>query len=412
MAQVAPPAAPDIAEIRSWFPTLASGFAYLENAGGSQVPIVVADAIRNYFLNNYVQLGAGYPASIRATEVVAQAHDFINTCMNGHGIGKVILGPSSTSLCYMLAECYSNVMPAGSEIILAETGHEANIGPWAKLAERGFNVRFWKVDPESQRCRLEDFDALLNDRTKIVAFPHVSNLLGEIVDVREITRRAHAVGARVVADGVAYAPHRAIDVRAWDVDWYFYSTYKVFGPHMAALFGRSDAIAELRGPNHFFVPQEDIYKFELGGVNHEGCAGLLALRDYYSFLAGQADAHRTERAVVERAFSRMTELEAAPLARMLDYLRSSKSYRIIGTDQPTPSRIPTIGFVHRRMTSPEVVAHVDKSDIGIRYGHMYAYRLCQALGIETATGVVRVSMVHYNTVEEIDRLINLLEMLD
>ena len=276
-------------EIRDRFPALAGDTIFLEYAGGSQVPAVVAEAIRDYMLSSYVQLGAGYPTSQRATALVDKAHSFVRLLMNG-GEGAAILGSSTTALLHMLANCYRAALGPGRAVVVAETGHEANVGPWKHLAASGCELRWWKMDPESFSCPIEALDELLDDRVALVAFPHVSNLLGEIVDVAAITAKAHAAGARVVVDGVAYAPHRAMDVAAWDVDWYAYSAYKVYGPHMAALWGRRDALAELRGPNHFFVPDHDLpYKFELGGASHEGCAGLLGLADYLGFLAGSGE---------------------------------------------------------------------------------------------------------------------------
>lgn len=397
----------DIHTIRAEFPALESGFIFLENAGGSQVPRAVADAIRDYMLRDYVQLGAGYEVSERATETVAEAHRFINEFMNGTAVGQVVLGPSSTQLCTMLAECYELALRPGDEIIITETGHEANVGPWARLADQGFVVRTWKVDPQTAQCSLSDLEGLLSNRTKIVAFPHVSNLLGEIVDVAAITQVAHRAGARVVVDGVAFAPHRAIDVREWDVDWYVYSTYKVFGPHMAALYGKQEAFAELQGPNHFFIPNDDPYKFELGGVNHEGCAGLLALRGYLKLLAGTSG--EVSHGTVKTAFEVATELELPLQKRLIEYLQSKPAVKIVGPAHAGPDRVPTISFIHSSNSSPEIVAEVDKHAIGIRYGHMYAYRLCKALGIDVDTGVVRVSAVHYNTVDEVEKLIQVLD---
>ncbi len=274
--------------IRSQFPALVGDTIFLENAGGSQIPSVVADHVRDYMLSNYVQLGAGYPRSQRATQLVDETHDFVRLLMNG-GDGEVILGSSTSSLLRMLASCYAPVLPSGAEIIVAETGHEANLGPWKHLQRFGCQLRWWRMDPETFCCELSELESLLSDKTALVAFPHVSNLLGDIVDVAAITALAHAAGARVVVDGVAYAPHRVMDVSGWDVDWYVYSTYKVYGPHMAAMWGRRDALAELTGPNHFFVPRNELpYKFELGGVNHEGCAGVRGLRDYLAFLVNAA----------------------------------------------------------------------------------------------------------------------------
>jgi len=395
--------------IRAQFPALGGDTVFLENAGGSQVPAVVADGIRDYMLSSYVQLEAGYPLSQHCTELVATAHDFVRLLMNG-GDGEVILGSSTSALLQMLAGCYSTALAPGSEIVVAQTGHEANVGPWKKLERFGFPLRWWEMDPATCTCPLERLEALLNDRTALVVFPHVSNLLGDIVDVRAITELVHAARARVVVDGVAYAPHRAMDVAAWDVDWYAYSTYKVYGPHMAALWGRRDAIAELTGPNHFFVPDDELpYKFEVGGASHEGCAGLLGLRNYLAFLADLEDSQELDRSAIELAFATMTACELPLQARLIEYLLSREDVRIIGPNHSDPSRVPTISFVHSSKSSAEITAVVDRSDIGIRHGHMYAYHLCEALGLDPEDGVVRVSPVHYNTMDEVERLIEVLE---
>ena len=235
--------------IRSQFPGVRKGTILLENAGGSQVPVGVADAIRDYMLDSYVQLGAGYPQADAADAVVQAAHDFQAMLMNGGGSGDVILGPSTSQLMAMLAGCYGRALQPGDEIVIAETGHEANIGPWVRLAEQGgYTLRTWAVDSDRQDTTLEGLDAVLSERTRLVAVVHVSNLLGAILDVKAVADRVHAANpaARVIVDGVAFAPHRAIDVAAWGVDYYVYSTYKVYGPHMAALWGRSEALAELR----------------------------------------------------------------------------------------------------------------------------------------------------------------------
>ena len=399
----------DRERIRSQFPALADDTVYLENAGGSQVPTVVADRISDYMLTSYVQLGAGYPLSQRATEIVDDAHHFVRLMMNGID-GEVILGPSTSALLRMLAGCYAQILRPGAEIIVAQTGHEANIGPWKMLDRLGFELRWWEMDPANYRCPLSDLSELLSDRTALVAFPHVSNLLGEIVDVEGITELAHAAGARVVVDGVAYAPHRAIDVSVWNVDWYAYSTYKVYGPHMAALWGRRDALAELPGPNHFFIADDDVpYNFEVGGVSHEGCAGILGLRDYLAFVVGETDPQSLDRPTIEAAFDLMAACERPLQARLLEYLRSRDDVRIIGPADDGTSRVGTISFVHTTKSSAEITATVDRSGIGIRHGHMYAYHLCEAAGLDPEDGVVRTSLVHYNTPEEIERLIGVFD---
>jgi len=393
--------------LRSHFPALASGTVFLENAGGSQVPVQVADRIHRYLLESYVQLGAGYELSRRSTDLVRRAHDFVRHLMGGEG-GEVILGASASSLLQMLADCYSKVLEPGQEVIVAQTGHEANVGPWTRLERIGVRTRWWEMNPENFACSLLQFEDLLSDRTALVAFPHVSNLLGEIVDVRQITALAHAAGAKVVVDGVAFAPHRAMHVSDWGVDWYVYSTYKVYGPHMAALWGHSDALGELTGPNHFFI-HEVPYQFELGGPSHEGCAGLLGLADYLKVVAGIDGTASLSRSGIERAFDVMTACERPLQARLLEYLGSRQDVRIVGPVEDSPKRVGTVSFVHSEKSSGAITEVVDRSAIAIRHGHMYAYRLCEALGLDPDDGVVRVSLVHYNTPEEVEQLIEVLD---
>lgn len=399
---------PDRTRIRARFPAIAGSVVFLENAGGSQVPDTVADGIRRYMTESYVQLGAGYELSRRATAVVDDAHAFARIFVNA-GDGTCILGPSSTALLNMLAEAIGPTLAPGARIVLAETGHEANLGCWKRLERLGVEIVWWRMDPRTFTCPLDTLDTLLDERVALVALPHVSNLLGGIVDLGGVVERAHAAGARVVADGVAYAPHRAIDVQAWDVDFYVFSTYKVYGPHMAVLYGKADALAGLTGPNHFFVPNDDLpYKFEPGGANHESCAGWLGVAEYLSFLAGRAG-EPCDRAAVETAGARMAELEAPLVKRLLAWLDSRDDVQVIGPTAAGPDRVGTISFVHASKSSREISEAVDRSEVAIRYGHMYAWHLCDALGLAEDDGVVRVSCVHYNTVEEIERLIAVLE---
>ncbi len=410
---------PDVIELRNAFPGLtASPDVLLDNAGGSQVPTCVADAMRDYMLSTYVQLGADYETAKKSTETVARAHDFINLFMNGQGLGQVILASSTTVLCNMLADCYVSAPREGrDEIVVAETAHEANGGPWFRLAKRGFKVRTWEVRGESCELDLDDLRAILSERTRLVAFPHVSNVLGRIEDAKAITTLAHEVGARVIVDGVAYAPHRAIDVRELGADWYVYSTYKVFGPHLAALFGTEEALAELEGPNHFFIPRSEVpYKFEPGGASHEGCAALLGLWPYLALAAGAEPASAPSRSVIEAAYARFAAREEALQQPLLDYLRGRSDLRLIGPETSGPQRVSTVSFVHESKRSADIVRAVNAQRFGIRFGHFYAYRLCDRLAREgvlhdVEDGVVRTSALHYNTAEEIAGLIECLDAL-
>lgn len=425
---IAAPPAEVYAAARAHFPSLASGEIFLDNGGGSQVPRVVADAIHHYMLHHYVQLGADYATSRRATAIVAAAHRLLKTFMNvpdgpagPRTGGQVILGASTSELCARLANAYADASKPGDEFVVCQTGHESNIGPWVRLGKRGFVVKEWKVDPATGAAPLESLRALLTPRTRLVAFPQVSNVLGEVIDLAPIVSMVRDAGARIMVDGVAYAPHRAIDVSKWNVDWYVYSTYKVFGPHMAALYGKREALGELVGPNHEFIAKDDLpRKFELGGVNHEGAAGILALDHFLRDLVGVprlrdlADpAAAFERAVVDKAFELVERLEVPLQAKLVDYLKSKPGVRLIGPDVGDRSRICIISFRHERKPPREIALAANERGLSLRYGHFYAHRLCKAMGLDpddqARGGVVRVSFAHYNTPEEVDCLIEFLD---
>jgi selenocysteine lyase/cysteine desulfurase len=201
-----------------------------------------------------------------------------------------------------------------------------------------------------------------------------------------------------------------MDVAAWDVDWYAYSTYKVYGPHMAVLYGQRAALEEIPGPNHFFVGRDEgAYYFEPGGPSHEGCAGLLALGDYVKLVAGADPGRPCDRAAVVAAGARFAAWERPLLERLLGYLSAKPGVRLVGSPVADAARVGTVSFVHERRSSREIAAAVNRTGIAVRHGHMYAWHLCEALGLDPQDGVVRVSFVHYNTLAEIERLIAVLD---
>ncbi len=399
---------PSVDSVRAKFPSLAGGFAFMDNAGGSQVPLCVADAMRDYMLTSYVQIGGTYPASQRATQTVRDAREFVNTLFGGGEAGKVILGASTSALCRMLSDCYAEVLGPADEVIVATGGHEANVYPWVSLAARGITVRLWEPNRNTGMSDPQTLAGLLSTRTKIVAFPHVSNILGAIEDVGEIVRLAHEAGARVVLDSVAYAPHATLDVQKLGVDWCVFSCYKVFGPHMGAMWGSNEAMSELTGRNHPFIRKDDVpVKFELGGVVHEGCAGLLALKEYFAFLAGRPG--QFDRTVVADAFSAAEQLERPLATALLDFLRTKPQVKVIGPARAGPERVATVSFTHAGLSSAEIVAEAEKHGIGMKYGNFYSVRLLERLGIDPKDGVARVSFAHYNSPVEAERLIAALD---
>ncbi len=476
--------------IRSLFPGLSSdlstGTIMLDNAGGSQLPRVVIDAMREYMEKSFVQLGGDYPLSKCATAVIPRAREVVKVFLGGHeagggraagsaigaGLGDVFFGSSSTVLCYELAAAYADARDAcrnldaapadlrehfakaggttsGSnlggthgtlrdrllsrdQIVVCTAGHEANVGPWMRLALRGYTIVPWHVEPvrdaggphgaeTNWRPSLDTLKKLVNSRTLLVLMPQVSNILGEVWDARGAAEIAHAVGARIVVDGVAYAPHRAPRVSELGCDWYVYSTYKVFGPHMAAMFGTHEAMGELVGPNHYFLDSKVPYKWELGNASHEAAAGVAALWHFMCQLAaldgGAATAAMNKprdwstpptRDVFDRAFAVVRNLEDRHTAQLIDYLKSKPSVRIVGPRHADDRRVGTISFTSTKATPVQISRHLGERNIAMRQGHAYSKRLVEQLAtdpglhIDPAVGVARLSIQHYNSPEELE----------
>jgi selenocysteine lyase/cysteine desulfurase len=256
---------------------------------------------------------------------------------------------------------------------------------------------------------LEDLDRVMTTRTRLVAFTHASNIFGRIHPVAEITRFVHDRGAKVCVDGVAFAPHRAIDVQAWDVDYYVLSLYKAYGPHHALLYGKYAHLLELDNLYHYFIARDRIpYKLQPGNPNYELSYGSIGIVDYLEELGGRMGAAAVPpRARIERAFEAIAEHEEVLAGRLLDFLAARTGVRVIGDRTAhRATRVPTISFVVEGRDSQAIVRHIDTLRIGIRFGDFHSRRLVEHLGLLAAhNGVVRVSMVHYNTVEEVDRLI-------
>lgn len=392
--------------IREQFPALQCDTVFFENAGGSQLPRSVIDAIQNYFHSSYVNPGAGYSASQKAYQTVGQARETA-ALMFGATSGEIIFSASSTQIARMLSQLYGDVLSSGDEIIVADYAHEANVGCWLALEKRGIKIKTWPFNQEKLSCELKDLESLFSSKTKLVVFPHVSNVLGEVEDIKAITSLVHKKGARVVVDGVAYASHLPMDVQDWDVDWYFYSAYKVFGPHMGVLYAKKSALEALTGQNHFWLQKScNASAFELGALNYEGCAGLVGIRSYLQFLSGDSGFTRD---TVMKAFDCIEHYEQPLTARFIEFLNSKTKVKVWGSREITRSRLPTISFSHTEKSPAEIASKIDSHQIGVKTGHMASYRLMEKLGLDPNSGVVRVSFSHYNSIEEVNRLISILE---
>jgi len=399
----------DLDFVRAQFPALAGEWTFMDNAGGSQVLRRVATRVSDYLLTTNVQTGASYEPSRISTARVAQSREAFARFMNCDA-GEIVEGPSTTILIRFLSEAMTGRLQPGDEIILTNTDHEANIGPWLRHEARGVTIRWWRCDPETFELDLEDLKALMNERTKLVCVTHASNILGTINPIREIADIAHAGGAELCVDAVAYAPHRAIDVRALDADYYIFSVYKVFGPHHAVMYGKRDKLLALDNIYHYFFDKSRVpHKLEPGNINYECAFGSIGAVDYVEELGSRAGAGEG-RAAIEAGFAAIAEQERAVTERLMDFLRSRNSVRVIGrTSTAIADRVSTVSFTVGERSSREVVEAVDRAKIGIRYGDFYAKRIVEEHGLTKTGGTVRVSMVHYNTLDEVDRLVAALE---
>jgi len=400
--------------VRQQFPSLAGDWTFFDNAGGSQTLKQVVGRISEYLLTSDVQLGASYAVSQLAGDRVAKAALAMATLINAKSPSEVVMGSSTTLMIQILSLCISKTWSPGDEVIVTNCDHEANIGAWVNLEKQGIKIKVWRINPDTLQLHLEDLEPLLSNRTRLVAFTHASNVLGTINPVKEVTQLVHSYGAKVCIDGVAYAPHRLVDVQALDVDFYAFSFYKVYGSHYALLYGKQEHLLAMPGINHYFIKQTDIpYKFQLGNVNFELSYGMLGLCDYLSELAQLHYGEQTApdlRSQMVQAYDLMSAHEDVIGDRFLNYLTSKPNVRIIGQPQINrDSRVPTISFVVEGIHSETIPLQIDKHNIGMRFGDFYAKRLIEDLGLDKQGGVVRVSMVHYNTLEEVDRLIEALE---
>ncbi|MDX2217246.1 MAG: cysteine desulfurase-like protein [Oculatellaceae cyanobacterium bins.114] len=404
--------------VRQQFPSLAGDWVFFDNAGGSQTLKRVVDRITEYLLTSDVQLGASYAISQLAGQRVAMGAQAVATLMNA-APDEVVMGGSTSLLLRILALCLSQTWQPGDEVIVTNCDHEANIGPWVDLQRQGIEVKVWQVNPETLELHLEDLEMLLTPKTRLVALTHASNVLGTINPIEQIAQVVHAHGALICVDGVGYAAHRLIDVKDWDVDFYVFSFYKVYGPHYAGLYGKREHWLTLPRFNHYFIGNADLpYKFQPGNVNFELSYGMVGLCDYLSDLAAYPTtlpapvATADQRTQITQAFELISHYEDVIGDRLLSYLNSKPNVRIMG--HPTSDRhkrVPTISFVVNGVNSSTIPAQIDPHQIAIRYGDFYAKRLIESLGLADQGGVVRVSMVHYNTIEEVDRLIQCFEQV-
>ena len=402
----------DLAFARSQFPALSDdpgAWIYLDNAGGSQVLGTVADRVREYLLTSSVQLGASYGVSALAAERLYAGQSAVAELINAARPEEVVFGASSTIMIQTLARAIAPKLSPGDEVVVSMIDHEANIGPWLALQANGIIVRQWNLNHESMTLEVSDLEQLMTSRTRLVVCTQTSNIFGQLIPVAPIAACAHRHGAEVCIDGVAFAPHRLVDVREWDVDYYVFSLYKVFGPHHGVLYGKYDRLLELANLSHHFIPMDKIPgKLQPGNPNYELSYGATAIPEYLVALGERSGAAvgASRRARMQAAFDAIADHEALLAELLLAWLRDRNDVRIIGpASSDRAVRVPTISFVVDGLDSETIVRAIDPMKIGIRFGDFYSRRLVDGLGLAVGKGVVRASFAHYNTLADADRLI-------
>ena len=381
---------------------------FFENAGGSYACGPVIERLEHFYRARKVQPCGPFPASADAGRLMDEGRARLAALLNVPA-EELIIGPSTSQNTYVLACAMARNLRPGDEIIVTDQDHEANSGCWRRLAETGAVVHEWKIDPETGLLDITELESLLGPRTRLVAFPHCSNIVGRFNDVRRICGLVHDAGAVAVVDGVSYAPHGLPDIPATDADVYLFSTYKTYGPHQGIMAVRRELLERLPNQGHWFNEAHPDKRLVPAGPDHAQVAALAGIADYWDMLHahhfGEAEVPAPQKA--RDVASLFRDHEKRLMEPLLEFLTGRDDVRLIGTDTPE-GRAPTFALDTRR--HPSEVAK-DLAELGIMAGagDFYAVRTLQALGINPERGVLRLSFVHYTTEEEIDQLVAALE---
>ncbi|KAL3421219.1 aminotransferase class-v [Phlyctema vagabunda] len=391
----------DIKKARHRFPALNQRQMFFDNAGGSQTLDTVIEAIREYLSKTNVQLGATYAVGKKTTALYNAGYEAAAKYINAVP-EQVVMGSSTTQLFRNLS--YALEFPAGSELIVSKVDHEANIAPWVALAARqNLTIKWWTPKTkENPKLLASDLPELLSEKTKLVTCTHASNILGTIHDIKAIAEAVHTIpGALLCVDAVAYAPHRQVDVQDLGADFYCFSWYKVYGPHISMLYSSPAGLAAVQSLGHHFNPSNTLTdKLGLAGSCYELTASLPAVLSYFS-------------PSLSESWNAIRKHEEEIQGTLLTYLNGRKDVTVIGEKSADPAlRVSTISFLVDGWKSQDVVEKTEgicAGQIGFRWGSFYSNRLAEEVLGLGKDGVVRVSMVHYNTVEEVKQLIVMLD---
>ena len=406
----------DIEFVRNKFPVFQNSktkdLAFFENAGGTYVPDTVINKLNKFMTETKVQPYGDFTSSIQAGDEMDNSINKIAELLN-IGTDEFIIGPSTTMNMFLLSQGIKHWLNKGDEIIVTNQDHEANIGAWRKLSDEEITIKEWTLNKDSAELEVEDLKLLINEKTKIICVCHTSNIVASINNLSEIVDLAHQNNIKVVGDGVAYMAHDIADLKGIGLDFYGFSLYKTFGPHLALLYGRKELLEETKNLNHEFLSKEIPLTLNPGGPNHEELACLSGLTDYYEDIYNHhfSDQNLNLYEKGKKIFKLIYSHEEQLMEKLLSFLKTKNNVTLIGKSTHLRNeRMPTVSFTVKNKSSLSIAQEAGKNGIGIRNGDFYAWRCLKGLGIDTNDGVIRISMVHYNSVEEVEKLINFLDI--
>ena len=381
--------------------------AFLDGPGGTQVPLRVIEAISDYLRRNNANTGGAYATSRHTDAMIAGARSTMADFL-GCDVDEIVFGPNMTSLTYAISRSVGRELGPGDEIVLTHLDHDANISPWRALEERGVTVRMAEIHEDDCTLDMDDLARKITDRTKLVAVGYASNAVGTINDVAEVVRLAHQRGAMAYIDAVHYAPHGPIDVRALDCDFLVCSTYKFFGPHMGVLYGKREHLMRLDPykvrANTNAIPN----RWEWGTLNHECIAGVAACVEYLADLGRHVNpSASTPRAALLAAYDAIQKHEHGLMERLLGGLQAIPQLKLYGISDPKrlDQRCPTVAVRVKGHSPLELATRLGERGFFTWDGNYYALNLTERLDVEKDGGFLRIGLAHYNTAEEVDRLL-------
>ncbi len=395
--------------IRSQFPAFEepslTGWGFFENAGGSYTCRQVISDLNRYYTQTKVQPYYNYPASQKAGAAMDESYRRLAAYLNV-GEDEVHFGPSTTQNLYVLAQAFRQLWNEGDEIILSNQDHEANAGFWRRLEKTGIVIKQWRIDPETGILNPDDLDAMMSDKTRLLAFPHCSNIIGHVNPAAEIVSKAKTAGLRVVVDGVSYAPHGLPDIGALGADIYLFSLYKTWGPHLGLMTIKKEMMDKLPNQGHFFNQHIIRKKMLPAGPDHAQIAAASGVAEYLDAVYAHHFSQAVDPAEKGRRLKKLFgDHERTLLAKLLAWLRQRDDVFIVGPDDPQ-RRVPTVSIVPKEKSIDEIFAVLTEKKLMAGQGHFYGVRPLMGMNIPVETGVLRLSFIHYTIEPEIDQLID------